>query len=526
MPNTFTLAGNLKSAVGNSAREGEYVYIRLKSFGTDTEDDVTYVNDNWSVGPSDANGDLPTETLWINGDSGVSSVYEIRFENGATAEVVIPSSVEGKTVNLEDILQLYQTDSSTQQSTVLSQAIDRTNHTGGPDDLNGNKIILDVDGDTSITADTDDTIDFEIGGADVLALTASRAAALEDLGTVGAPASDGQVLVATGAGAWALESGSTLRASIGTTLQNAIFVAKNGTDTRTGLDPHDIGNPFLTVTAAQTAASSGDTIVVFPGDYSGETALAGKDGVYYYGLDGATLPAFNVTTAITVKGRGLAQSLTCSNVSAVMDMPEMDAGTFIFCSGGTQTAGNAGTYILCDDGTQTAGNAGTFIQCSGGTQTAGNAGTYIRCTSGMQILRNGRQSHDGTTFAPISLSSTGSLYLYNYRSESTESGGVVVDIANSWSGSLFASDCELTATTVATNEATKGINYGTGVTGDVQLKNCTIITAENGTGTAKSIDAPAAQTVYIQGSLNQTHDEDSDITFAGGSAITNTNFTA
>lgn len=38
-------------------------------------------------------------------------------------------------------------------------------------DLNGAKLILDADGDTSITADTDDTIDIEVGGADVVQIT-------------------------------------------------------------------------------------------------------------------------------------------------------------------------------------------------------------------------------------------------------------------------------------------------------------------------------------------------------------------
>lgn len=40
-------------------------------------------------------------------------------------------------------------------------------------DLDGNKLILDADGDTSITADTDDQIDFEVGGSDVMVLTAN-----------------------------------------------------------------------------------------------------------------------------------------------------------------------------------------------------------------------------------------------------------------------------------------------------------------------------------------------------------------
>ena len=35
-------------------------------------------------------------------------------------------------------------------------------------DLNGNELILDLDADTSITADTDDQIDVKIGGADDL----------------------------------------------------------------------------------------------------------------------------------------------------------------------------------------------------------------------------------------------------------------------------------------------------------------------------------------------------------------------
>lgn len=40
-------------------------------------------------------------------------------------------------------------------------------------DMNGNELILDADADTSITADTDDQIDFRIGGADEVQLTAT-----------------------------------------------------------------------------------------------------------------------------------------------------------------------------------------------------------------------------------------------------------------------------------------------------------------------------------------------------------------
>ena len=41
-------------------------------------------------------------------------------------------------------------------------------------DVNGTEIILDADADTSITADTDDTIDIKIGGSDIFQMTASK----------------------------------------------------------------------------------------------------------------------------------------------------------------------------------------------------------------------------------------------------------------------------------------------------------------------------------------------------------------
>lgn len=40
-------------------------------------------------------------------------------------------------------------------------------------DMNGTEIVLDVDGDTSITADTDDQIDFKVSGTDVVTITAT-----------------------------------------------------------------------------------------------------------------------------------------------------------------------------------------------------------------------------------------------------------------------------------------------------------------------------------------------------------------
>lgn len=54
-------------------------------------------------------------------------------------------------------------------------------------DMNGNELILDVDGDTSITADTDDQIDIKIGGSDEINIT----------GTEIAPAANGGMSLGT-----------------------------------------------------------------------------------------------------------------------------------------------------------------------------------------------------------------------------------------------------------------------------------------------------------------------------------------
>ncbi|MFA7301862.1 MAG: hypothetical protein WC069_06150 [Candidatus Shapirobacteria bacterium] len=70
---------------------------------------------------------------------------------------------------------------------------------------------------------------------------------------------------------------------------NVIYVSKatQATDTRTGLSKYDATRPFATLTAAQTVAVSGDTIMVLPGTYA-EYGL-GKDGVNWYFMPGSRI---------------------------------------------------------------------------------------------------------------------------------------------------------------------------------------------------------------------------------------------
>jgi hypothetical protein len=140
-------------------------------------------------------------------------------------------------------------------------------------------------------------------------------------------------LVASPAGASLIEiveSGTNSRAALSTlpvstpqaaaiaTKQSAIdfdgrkvlFVAKGdaATDTRTGLSAYDTTQPFATIQAAITAASSGETIHVLSGTYSGAVTL--KDGV-----DIVCDPGVVITRSYTADGSS--EYLVSDNGAAV-----------------------------------------------------------------------------------------------------------------------------------------------------------------------------------------------------------------
>lgn len=64
---------------------------------------------------------------------------------------------------------------ATDLADAITQSVSKDGQTviTGAIDFDANELILDLDGDTSITADTDDQIDFRAGGTDVVQITAS-----------------------------------------------------------------------------------------------------------------------------------------------------------------------------------------------------------------------------------------------------------------------------------------------------------------------------------------------------------------
>ena len=180
MPNTFTIEGTLKNAK-NVAIANKYIKFRIMSVGTDIEDNVTYPKETVEF-QTDANGDF-TGTLWVNGDSGVDCVYEIKLPNkGQRVQVVIPSAVAGSTVRLEDIIESYQVTASTQQSTVLDAALAYTNSLAADPSTNGNFSATEWRTDLGLVIGTNVQA-YDAGLADLAGLTPANESIIKGNGT-------------------------------------------------------------------------------------------------------------------------------------------------------------------------------------------------------------------------------------------------------------------------------------------------------------------------------------------------------
>jgi hypothetical protein len=91
--------------------------------------------------------------------------------------------------------------------------------------------------------DGDGTLDFEVTGV------------LASLNTLGQPANDGEIIVATGAGAFAYESGATARASLGLTIGTHVQAFSANLSTYAGIAPSANAQTILGQTFAQMRAS-------------------------------------------------------------------------------------------------------------------------------------------------------------------------------------------------------------------------------------------------------------------------------
>lgn len=121
MSTTTTVTGPIETLEA-SALEGKYIRFTLLTSGTEigTGDLVAASTKSYLL---DASGDF-SATLWVNGESGVESVYRIEVPgDNLTYEVIIPTSAGGGTISIEDLIENHQVSgSSPQQSSTLAQA--------------------------------------------------------------------------------------------------------------------------------------------------------------------------------------------------------------------------------------------------------------------------------------------------------------------------------------------------------------------------------------------------------------------
>jgi hypothetical protein len=219
-------------------------------------------------------------------------------------------------------------------------------------DLNGTELILDADGNTSITADTDDQIDVKIGGADDFKFTANLFSVL----------SGSHVLLADSSGA-KFGDGSDIVFSWDGTRLNVTQAATNS-EIRWGVDGAGIDQVWYGDTASQKATwdQSADALVLTAAvsiTGQGSTVVPLIPIAAAQALSGAG--AINITTYRTNWTTTAANAGTLANGAQIGQLKRIqmvaDGGdgtlTPTSLSGGTTiTFADAGDYaVLCWSGT-------------------------------------------------------------------------------------------------------------------------------------------------------------------------------
>jgi len=198
------------------------------------------------------------------------------------------------------------------------------------------------------------------------------------------------------------------------TTTQVIFVSQSGdaTDTRTGISVYNPWRPFASLSAAKTAATSGDVIHVEPGTYTVTSSIA-KNGVSWEGTvytviscttagvsifdDGGSSMSFNVSNFGALESTGSGGSVAkATHVSSVMNFYGVvnasgDIGLWV--NGGRMTgniisvSSNNGVAVLTDGG-------GSMDMRFYSAVTYGS-GAAVSCPNGVQYVYAEQASSDG-----------------------------------------------------------------------------------------------------------------------------------
>ena len=162
---TGDAASTLATSAGNITidAQGDDTDIIFK--GTDGGADTTFL----TIDGSDAGKLLPNNGIDLNGKE---LILDADADTSITADT--DDQIDIRIAGADDFTFTANTFTAASGSTIAAQALTATTITTSSTlDIQGQELVLDDDGDTSITADTDDQIDIRIAGADDFKFTAN-----------------------------------------------------------------------------------------------------------------------------------------------------------------------------------------------------------------------------------------------------------------------------------------------------------------------------------------------------------------
>ena len=337
----------------------------------------------------------------------------------ATKNIVPRSSGEGTLGSSSKLWkEVYHITSSFGDISLIEDASNRLQLLGGPfvaaSGLSGSLTHL-SNGSSYLVEGSN--ISITTGSSGQVTIASPLSGIIEDLSTLGAPSTDGQIIVATGAGAFAYESGATARTSLGlgtgdsptfTGLTLSGDLTVNGTTTTVNTDNILVEDPVVLLGSGASSANSNGGLALLSGSsVSGQSLVIGRVandtwGVGRKDVTGGTVTTLADMTLVDFKAAGItASSLTLGSTAVTSTATELnllDGGTAV---GSSISVADSDGFIVNDAGTMKTIPASDLksytsagISSAADDITIGDAAITISTTSGNTLINS---ANAGTT---------------------------------------------------------------------------------------------------------------------------------